>query len=251
MPRVEDQDIPPSLAEAYANVMSPTVWMENNYGSQELARSCIRRKYPEHPYQANHPTWAQERIRSYFSESCDYWRGMPANEHAAYYQAALGQSEYFFNRYMELSMDYQIDGGDMDLYIRPDALRYDMANGNGAGYAQLHIIPDDDVIFFHDIEVEPAIWKDWGDPGPHVPHYIRIETWPEPPETWPPASTSYIEFNPDEHERFTGESEIGFWPNMNLRATMVRSATEQGPCVIWRFETDDGDQPDTIVNFLK
>lgn len=253
MARVENQVIPSAMLDAWGRSLAPTKYLGTSYGKDYTHRDVCAKKFDPDPDEAEHASRAQQDQRELFQEACAGWSEVTDQEKAAYYQLSIMENWWYFNFFMSRALLAFGLGKHWDDIARPNALRYNIGTGEGDGFVTLTYtteLGDPWTRITWDIEMFPAVYKDWGYPGPHEPAYVRILNAPVPPEDWPPAQENYYIFHPQEPTRYTNEYWQDIEPPRYIEITFFRSATEPEPCVLWLFELGDVEEPDEIYNFL-
>ena len=251
MPRVETQFIPPALAADYARSLGPTTWLQNNYGSNPAARSCVRGIYPARPHQAMYPTEDQRNVRSIFKTASQNWTHATNGEVAAYFQAAMASDTWYYNFFMSRTILELIAGKDPAELPRPNAARYDLATGDGSGSVQWSTATAGTYEIEVEIESAPVIYS----PGifPFITDglaftAIGARIVPPPPVI---SLLYYHAFNPTTQERLTDSCTISRAGFDSIAAGIYRSSLILAPCICWRLLINGLDIPAYPNNFTR
>jgi hypothetical protein len=137
MPRAEDQSIPAVDLADYLKTFAPTTYDTNHYGKHPEQRDLIQGIRTFKPGGTDDPSADQLTQQGIFKTCANGFKAMPANEKAAYFQAAIGSGMNFYDFQMQRNMNAVIAGTPYADLQHPNACRYDYDNNPSCAYMEV------------------------------------------------------------------------------------------------------------------
>jgi hypothetical protein len=243
MALVNEQAIPPELAELYAQTLGATRLNVNPGGKEPCFTDICVSKYPSRLEPPHLPTFKQLRQREYFQDCFACFNLAPENERRAYWRLSRVTAMYYYNLYMSRNIPLRIQGYTCPSWSQPNARSFISDESNTWGRIEYNLSDEQEHTILYTMELDQITVGPDPPPGPtplapygftHVWFNWQTHEW---------ETETLDTFNPPARTEYEDAISIPEIPDQWLYWRYVfftrYGATPSGEAVMWDTEVDD------------